>query len=45
LSNYFGLELWAEYCEKSHEVFICSDCAVCPRSQTESSCQRCAKGN
>lgn len=42
-SKYFGLELWADYCEKSHEVFVCADCAVCPRSQTESSCQRCSR--
>ena len=41
-AKYLGLDLWANYCEKSKDVYICAVCAECPRSSTESSCQRCA---
>lgn len=40
-AKYLGLDLWANFCEKSKDVYICSTCAECPRSSTESSCQRC----
>ncbi len=41
--KYFGLELWANLCEKSNDVFVCSSCAECQRASTENSCSRCSR--
>ena len=40
--KYFGLDLRSNFCEKQRNVYVCTSCAVCPRSLTEDSCQRCA---
>lgn len=39
--KYFGLDSRSNFCEKQRNVYVCTSCAVCPRSLTEDSCQRC----
>jgi hypothetical protein len=41
-ASYLGINLWSNFCEKSRDVYICTVCTECPRSSSESSCQRCA---
>lgn len=41
-AKYFGSDLWSNFCEMSSDVYVCSSCAVCPRSLSEKTCQRCS---